>query len=184
MKFRVFICFILLLISSCNRGKNTIAYKMKKLYQTEITIPQLEDCIFYGQDSTWKNFIQAKTKLIIYYDSTVCTSCKLSKLWNWEKVICYAKEKDFQFQPYFIICPPKEKIGEILAALEKYPFEWPIYLDYNRIFYNSNPNLPEEPFFHTFLLGTANKVCLIGDPLLSDDLWTLYQKKINSILAN
>lgn len=184
MNFFVSLVGLLLCLCSCNRNKNTIEYNMKKLYGMQFVLPSLDDWIFYGQDSAWMKHLNPELKLIVYYDSTVCTTCKISQLWDWKKVVNYAKEKKYQFQPFFILSPPKELLGEIHVALEKYPFEWPVYIDSERKFSQLNPSLPENSFFHIFLLDENDKIILVGDPLLKEELWKLYQKKIDTILAN
>ena len=182
MKIKLCLIFCFFCLYSCQQKDSKVVMHMKKMYHKQILLPKCDECIFFGEDETWKLYPNPQLRLIIYIDSTNCTNCKISEIWNWKKVIEYAKLTDYQFQPLFIITPVLEKVGEILNALQSNPFEWPIYLDYEGKFLKLNNFLPNSSFYHIFMLNQDNKIVLIGNPLLNEKLWNLYEGKINLLL--
>ena len=40
-----------------------------------------------GRDTTLTDFMGAETKLVVFYDSVVCSSCRINRMYEWQEVI-------------------------------------------------------------------------------------------------
>lgn len=60
---------------------------------------------------------------------------------------------------------------------------YPYYDDLNYELFSKN-NFPKKRIFQTFLLNKKNEVQIIGNPLISSEISTLYKNTIDSITAN
>ncbi len=63
-------------------------------------------------------------------------------------------------------------------------FDYPVFLDTAGVFERSNPGLPANPVFHTFLLDRENRVVLVGSPIGNAKMWDLYKSTIARLVAN
>lgn len=119
---------------------------------------------------------------VVYADSLVCSSCKLSEMYKWDellrKVGMYGEDLKF----YFIFSPSTEDRLGFDWTVRTYAPEYPIYIDTLGIFERSNPHLPHNPMFHTFLLDENNNVLLVGNPLENEKIeemfWQIVEEKL------
>ena len=72
----------------------------------------------------------------------------------------------------------------VQQTIADYRLQFPVLLDTAGIFERSNPQLPENPVFHTFLLDRDNRVVLVGSPLGNPKMWELYKSTIDRLVAN
>ena len=76
-RFMFFLTMGLFTLSSCTRLR--IMKEMKDVVGKEITLPQSLEYIS-GRDSTYESQDKTLATMLIWYDSTMCSTCKLSGL--------------------------------------------------------------------------------------------------------
>lgn len=182
MKKILLFSFILLALSSCK--DNALKKELKRLSQLEIKIPNIEQCMYGGKDTVMHITNDALARMVIFYDSTVCSSCQVSRIWEWEDVVGLSKATNGKFAPVFVFNPPKGKVNELRIALKSYPFKYPIFIDEDGEFVKQNPELPANTLLHTFLIDKNNNVTLVGKPTGNDQLWELYKSTIRDLVNN
>jgi len=164
------IVFLFLLVS-CHSKKVKKDDEFKNFYQSTI---QWTDMLLKS-DGTDCRLNSAKFKIVVYYDSIGCTPCELRLLPHWQYMIAEMKAHRSYLDFIFIFNSPNK--DEISTVFENYGFELSFYCDTNGDFKKRN-RLPNNRFYHTFLLDKNNKVILIGSPIDNSKLWDLYKKKI------
>lgn len=137
-----------------------------------IEIPDGIDSYFMTKDSI-PPASKAAYKLLVYTDSTGCTSCKLN-LAAWKHYMQQADsllsgKLDFAF--YFQ--PQNEKELNFLIKRDK--FERFVFMDREAKLLNLN-SFPSEMEYQCFLLDANNKVISIGNPTLNPKIWELYKQ--------
>jgi hypothetical protein len=182
----VFVAIVLLVffISSCNFKQNRIQAELEKFMGTEIHIPEFSTAVLNGENTTTVPNDLALAKMVIFYDSTVCGSCKIGQLDQWSSVIGLATVTQHRFEPIFIFAPSAKDRRGVRAALAFLNFEWPVLIDHDQEFIASNPEFPENKLFHIFLLNKNNRVVLIGNPTGKPKLWELYVSTITELINN
>lgn len=173
----VIIIIASLMFYSCqtNKSSTEVQSVIEEWIGKEIVFPQEVPCISMSQDSTIIPPASTPYKILVYTDSTGCTSCKLD-LCKWNMLIKEVKN-DMQnlvsFQFYF---HPKD-IRELLFLFQRDRFKYPLYIDNNNLLAKLN-KLPSDTRFQTFLLDNNNKVLLIGSPANNPKVWNLYKQRI------
>jgi len=129
----------------------------------------------YGKDTILPDFGNTPFKILLYVDSTGCTSCRL-KLFEWQKLIAEA-DTMFSNKLSFIFYFQPKNSDELIYIFRRDRFDHPVYIDPHNTLMNLN-SLPEDPAFQCYLLDAQNKVLSIGNPALNPDIWKLYKKII------
>ena len=171
--------FALLALFSCNR--DSMKKQLSNFIGTEIVFPGNLQSNLQGRD-TLIHFTDAPMKMVVWYDSVECASCRIQQLHEWNEIIRYANETGEIFRPVFIFSPKVNDLHSVNYALHMSDFEHPVYIDKENIFRKNNHGIPPDERMHTFLLDENNKVVLVGSPLRNKPLWELYKEQIESII--
>ena len=116
-------------------------------------------------------------KVLVYYSAEGCTPCKLKELMQWRPMIEELAE-DSAVRFVFILNPAHTTERELEMTLYGMRFAHPVFYDRASGFEAANPELPQNPVFHTFLLDSANRVMLVGSPVGNAKMWELYKRTI------
>ena len=121
------------------------------------------------------NKLDKKYTMVVYVDSTECSSCALSKLRFWNPLIAEAKKKQLDIDYVFILAPKKEDMEDVNVELEITDLQSSIYVDTAFVFKMNNKDFPKENKYHSFLLNTDGKVIFIGSPITNKKLMDIYK---------
>lgn len=125
----------------------------------------------------------ANLKLIIYADSSECSSCKIGQMYLWTDYIKYAAKYNGRLRYYFIYSPSKNDIGYVQFTMKNNSLDCPVLLDTMGEFERLNPHLPKNKALHTFLLDENNNVILVGNPLRNKKIEELFYKIVEEKLG-
>lgn len=174
--FCIFLLMLSLLLLACNKKANKEAEAEKIVTEwTEKTIQFPYNIAFsiYGRDTSSMSFLETPYKILLYSDSTGCTSCKL-KLLEW-KALIHEADTALNGKLSFIFCfYPKDK-KELSYLLMRDRFDYPVYVDVHNELYGLN-RFPQKPEYQCFLLDKENRVVSIGNPVLNTRVWDLYKQ--------
>ena len=172
MKIQLLLLLMLLFFACGNRQK--IAKELSQLQSECIVLPKQSQLTIQGKDTVWMDFMRdGRLKLLVYTDSTGCSSCTINKMYMWDSLIEYSKVYKGNLKFYFIFSPGKQDEESVRIALQSHAFDYPVLIDTLGEFEKLNPHLPENKALHTFLLDENNNVILVGNPL--------YNKKIEQM---
>lgn len=143
--------------------------------EKEIKFP--DNLIFtrYLTDTTDFQIPQSEYKVLVYVDSTGCTSCKL-QLHKWKELIEYADSETQGKVPFLFFFHPKDT-KEIRYLLKRNGFDRPVYIDLDDRLNKLN-KFPADMTFQTFLLDKNNKIVALGNPVHNTAVKDLYLKQI------
>ena len=167
MKIKIIIIvFIILSIMSCQK-QDFVRKQIETLKSTPVSLE------FKDMQIKRLNYVNnAKWKLIIYSDTTECSSCGLRDLSNWQPFIEKAKEKSVDI--IFIFTPSKKNVDVFNFVLKTRIPKANIVVDTKNIFIKRNPQIPVNPLLHIFLLNKDNEVVLVGNPLKNKEINKLF----------
>jgi hypothetical protein len=183
---QIIIYFVTLsvLLLSCNKKTNKRAEAENIVTEwigKEIKFPDNMVLSVYGQDTLPTSDPETAFKILLYSDSTGCTSCKL-KLLEWQALIQQV-DTTLNGQLSFIFCfYPKDK-NEMRYLLMHERFDYPVYVDLHNELYNLN-RFPQQAEYQCFLLNKENMVVSIGNPVLNTQVWELYKSLISKESGN
>jgi hypothetical protein len=174
--------FLSLIFVSCKDTKTVEAkHILKEWIGKTILFPEIESTYYVvGKDSL--NYISETStiskdyKILLYIDSTGCTSCRL-RLYIWKT---YIEEFDSKIDFLFYFQPKSEK--ELSSLLENEQFAYPVYID-NKGELNRLNQFPDNSIFQCFLLDKDNKVVAIGNPIHNSQVGKLYKQIITGEMS-
>jgi len=102
-----FLLLLILLFFACgNRQK--VAAELSKLQSKSIILPKQSRLTIHGKDTVLADFMKnAPLKLLVYTDSSRCSSCTINKMFLWDKIIEYSKGYKGKLKFYFVFSPGK-----------------------------------------------------------------------------
>lgn len=181
-----FVCFLsLIFLCSCVKNKTEIIKRnIENMRERPISLLKDEMEMYYHKGDEYnKRNIDKKYKLIVYIDKSNCSTCYLRKLKSWGIYLDSINAKCDNLESIFVLSPQKEEINEIKRILSFIKLDYPLYLDTIGKFEKSNPHIPKEHMYHTFLLDKNSNVVFVGDPLdnrhISKKLLSIIEKKNN-----
>lgn len=175
MKYLNLIILLLFLYSCQDKNKEEIKYLVSEWQGKEIRFPQ--DMVFtrFLSDTVDLDFMESPHKVLIYVDSTGCTSCKL-QLHRWKELIQYTDSISQGTVPFLFFFQSNDK-KEIRYLLKRDGFDKAVCLDQSDRLNHLN-HFPADNRFQTFLLDKNNKVVVIGNPIHNPNVKELYLKEI------
>lgn len=177
---QIFISALLLAIagivsSSCDRRR--IEQELQQLTSTEITIPQ--DSLLSFNYKSKAQLDSSKYKYVIYYDSTVCSTCTLKNMYYWEVLRDSVSSLGTNVNFVFIFAPSKEKRGKFLNDLKQAREKFIAFVDTSGCFIKRNSQIPQNANAHAFLLDSNNKIIMVGNAQNNPAIETLFWKIIH-----
>lgn len=141
------------------------------------TVQMPEGAVFTVQarDTVAMDMYAPAHKVLVYVDSTGCTSCRL-QLHEWKKFIAEVDSATGGHVPFLFFLSPKS-VKEARYITRRDDFTYPICVDMQNGLDSLN-RFPEEEMFHTFLLDGENRVAVIGNPIHNRAVRNLYMKTL------
>ena len=117
-------------------------------------------------------------KLVVFVDSSECSSCALDRLGEW---LPYLQSHNGLNGFKFLVVLESNKLDMNYAKeqIEIAGIQSPVFLDTLSIFRRHNPQIPNNKLFHTFLLDESDRVLLVGSPLRNERVDKLLRKIVN-----
>ncbi len=165
---------------SCTRG-SSLEEELSLLRSTPIQMPEKSIITYLGKDTPATDYFKSKYKMVIYTDSTSCSSCALNKLYLWEDLIEWSDKSGDSVKYYFVFNPPMS--DNIRLSLRNSLLEYPMLLDSLGEFERLNPHLPKNKTMHTFLLDENNNVVLVGNPLHNPKIEKMFKEIVEEKLG-
>ena len=162
---------------SCNTPRTKVA----KLSGREISFDVRLRII--GDSTAMPDYKNEKVKLLIYYDSLGCNTCRIQNLNDWKILVDEAKDLNGLLGIHIIFTPRSKAPDEIPRLLRLENFQHPVYIDYTGEFYNRNKDLINN-YGDVSLLDKDNRIVLVGNPVSNEAMWELFQATLDNMLAN
>lgn len=182
MKVQLLLLIILLFFACGNRQK--IVEELSQLQSKPIIFPRQSRLTIQGKDTILMDFMKGnRLKLLIYTDSSECSSCTISKMFLWDNLIEYSRKYKEDLKFYFIFSPRKQDEEGVQIALMNNAFDYPVLIDSFGEFEQLNPHLPKNKALHTFLLDEDNHVILVGNPLHNKKIRKMFYEIVEEKLG-
>lgn len=160
VKNSLFLLFIVAAIACSN--KRRIEETVSEMLHHSIVLP-VEDMISLQKDNKRHDALTANYKLIIYVDSTKCSSCFIKHLSVWNEYL--QLEEQGKLELVFIIEVPKEELEFYSKEIRYSRFNHLVYFDVNAVFKTKNPHIPKDDPYHVLLIDKSDKIVLVGNPI-------------------
>lgn len=166
----IFVILILLSIFSCNSRKRELTKLVREWQNKEILFPDSMEMKVFGRDTVCPDIWEAKYKILSYTDTSGCTECNM-KLYDWTRLKQKTDSLGLDVSYIFVAWVNIYEELETLQAINK--CDIPFFYDRTGKMQQLN-RFPERRSFRSFLLDSANRVVLIGNPVDSKAIQELY----------
>lgn len=173
----VFLGFSCLVSCNGNRGIEENLYDMCS-HPINLCLEEMQCRNKYG-DTIFVDSVKPLYRMVVYVDSSACSSCTLDKMYVWNKSIEKARKQGNRLRYVFIVAPKPEQLEDAYLSIESNGLESPVYVDTAYVFRKANPHLPEERMYHSFLLDAKDSVVIVGNPMGNPKIDSLINKIVN-----
>jgi len=154
---------------------------LRKMMGSTVVLPNNMTRVYDGSIITGTSISFDSPGMVVYIDSTGCSSCRIEHLTEYESVKSLMKESS-AFEITVIVFPLAQgpiSMSRYLSDCEELPF--PVYVDEEDDFLSLNPVIPPDPRFHTFFVDSSGKIVLIGDPSRDQSLFPYIKQVFNKL---
>lgn len=162
-------------ILSCSQ--NPYRTSLERMMSSTVVLPDDAKGIRSDVSFLLLDSLKDVPKLIIYIDSSQCTSCKVGKLLEYTKLFKLSDETKL-FQPLIIITLPHKELSSVSQLIQRSRLPFPVYIDVSGSFRSTNPQIPDNPLFHCFYINKTGSIEFVGNPLRSEKMYKMFLSKM------
>lgn len=178
-RYSIFVAILVLLMPLCGCDSVSVGRSLKRMSNHTMIFPASLERID-GVANRHTDLSSRSTKLVVFVDSSVCSSCKLYDLGKYSELYSIVNQTS-DFQVVIIIWPNQESSASIENNIMHRSLPLDVFLDREGHFLKYNPSIPHKDYrFHTFLLNIENRPVMVGDPTSSRKMNELFKE----ILSN
>ena len=150
------------LLISCGERAG-IRKQLTEFRQTRVVIPDDMEVCNGGTVGMADIAGLAPMKMIVYYDSTECSACRIVHLPDLETLYDKARE-DGRIDVLTVFSPKQEELEEVRVQLMVQDVPFPVYVDTFGSFARQNGTIPKEALFHSFMIDGEGRPVFVGNP--------------------
>ena len=161
---------------SCNRNREASEI-VTSLYGRDVNIPQSDAVICKGRlyHEVDSSVLEKGKLLLVYYkELSGCSLCEIGHLYELARL-----PADSTYS-VLVIVKPSQDAGKVIETVQLQQHAFPVLIDLNGAFHESNPFLPRNPKYHTLLLNHEKQVILVGDPLYNEKMMSVFNDVLQS----
>lgn len=136
-------------------------------------------CCVPDNDSARIDTAQTPYRLVVYVDSTKCSPCILSKMYQWNTLIDQTRAEGNKISYIFIFEPKNDQIEDANFSVESSGLKNRVYLDTAHIFRNDNKFLPKDSKYYSILINSRDSILLVGNPKTNEKIRDVFFHIIN-----
>lgn len=167
-------------VAGCNCGRGKINRDMRQLAGSHIRFPPSLLCV-EGQEIIPFETDDSKAHIVIYYDTTACSTCWISSLPEWHELMDSVERLCPDADFIFVMSPKDTNYKPVLRSAVINNAGYNIAIDKACDFAKYNPQIPEDERLHTFLTDREGEVVVAGSPLHNQAIWRLYKDALARI---
>lgn len=167
---QVLLLSMILFVLSCNDETSYTRQQLERMLSSRIEIP-VNDLIVWGNGNNIQCANAPEYTLVVYIDSFACTTCMMKSLYLWNHLLGQIHDAGQQISTVFIMSVPESNgLDDLKTSFDESGLEHSIFVDTASCFQQINPQIPNNPLFHTFLINKNDSVVLVGDPLRNEQI--------------
>ena len=173
------LCLLAVVITDCKKAQ--LRTQLKGLMASTIVLPEKITCVYNGEVFPMPEELRSRPKLIVFVDSTECTTCRVSHIEMYHDLFLLAEESGL-FDIMLILSNIDLSGISIIRYLSDLGIEHPVYVDVDNMFLTLNSAIPnDDRRFHSFFLDKSGYPLCFGDPVSSEEIYQVFCKTINKI---
>jgi hypothetical protein len=174
----IFLCILAVSVTGCRKAR--VRSQLKGMMESTVVLPEKVSCVFGGEVFPMPDSLRNKAKLIIYIDTTECTTCRITHLGRYDGVYEMSREKG-SFEVLFLLANTDLYGVPVTRYLADSPIRYPVYVDDDNRFPGLNPAIPKDPRFHIFLVDGAGTPVCAGDPSATESMFQVFLGAVDKL---
>lgn len=174
----VILCLLAIVSVGCKKVR--LRAQLKELMESTIVLPEKISCVYNGEIFPMPDSIRHEPKLIVYIDSTECTTCRISHIEMYQELFLISEENRL-FDVMLILSNIDLHGIPIIRYLSDLEIEHPVYVDVDNRFLEINPTVPEDRRMHSFLVDKDGSPLCVGDPESSEQMFQVFITALNRL---
>ena len=120
------LCFLIFVATGCKKAR--LRAQLKDMMTSTIVLPESITCVYNGEVFPMPDSMRDKPKLIVYVDSTECTTCWISNAWRYESVFALS-ENTRAFDVFLLLRDTTLESIPLTRYLSDQDLSIPFYVD-------------------------------------------------------
>lgn len=175
-----YLLLFIAIVFCCGCDRFTVGIRMKRFLSNPVVFPDS----FVRIDGTSESrsvLSMAKARLVVYIDSSSCSSCNLNRLARFSQYAALSRT-DPEFEMIVLLWPDSETRLMVENDIDHRNFPFDVFVDYDGSFSESNPNHPgRDVRFNCFLIDEKNVPVMVGDPTSGKHIESLFKEQYNKL---
>ena len=164
----------LLAVASTGCKKAQLRRQLKELMGSTIVLPEKISCAYNGEVYPMPDSLREKAKLIIYIDSSECTTCRISHFWEYQDIFKLSAQLR-SFEVMLLMCDTEFESIPLTRYLSDQKLIHPVYVDTDKVFLKDNPVIPPDERMHSLLVDGTGRPLFVGDPSRSEQMLAVFK---------
>ena len=179
---RVLLILILLLLAVASTGckKARLRSQLKELMGSTIVLPERITCIDNGETYPMADSLRDRAKLIVYIDSSECTTCRISHIGQYHELFQLSQEKG-SFIVVLLLSNVDLNGIPVIRYLSDLEIEHPVYVDVDNEFLKLNPVVSGDRRMQAFLVNDRGYPICVGNPVNSEKMLQVFLGAVDKL---
>lgn len=176
--FVICLCVLALTLTGCKKAR--MRSQLKGLMESTISLPEKITCVENGETYPMPDSLRGRAKLIIYVDSTECTTCRINRLLGYQRIHFFSQTVgSFDLM---ILFPNIDLYGvPATRYVADLGIELPVYFDDENSFSALNSSVPQDSRMHSFLIDEDGTPLCVGDPVTSEKMFQFFLEAVKKL---
>ncbi len=172
------LCALALSLTGCKKAR--LRSQVKTLMESTITLPEKIVCVENGQTYPMPDSLRDRAKLIVYIDSTECTTCRINHLGLYGKLFGLSRERG-TFDVVLLLANVAVYGVPVMRYMSDLEIDCPIYVDVDNAFLGLNHSVPEDKRLRAFFVDDAGTPLCIGDPTITENMYQVFLRALDKL---
>lgn len=176
--FIIILFFSIICLTGCKKAR--LRADLMELMQSTVVLPDKVSCIFNGEIHPMPDSVRTAPKLIVYVDSSECTTCRIAHISQYDQVFRISEDKG-SFEVILLLYNINLSGIPLTRYLSDLEIGYPVYVDEENLFRSLNPVVPDDRRLHTFLVETSGTPLCVGDPSASEQMLDVFLRALDQL---
>ena len=169
------LCFLAVASTGCKKAR--LRAQLKELMGSTIVLPEKITCVHNGEVFPMPDSLRDKPKLIVYIDSTECTTCRISHFCEYQSLFDISSRIG-SFSVMILMWDTEFESIPLTHYLSDQSLAYPVFVDEDRRFLKDNSKIPNDPRMHSMFVDNSGKVRFVGDPSATPQTLELFDRVV------
>lgn len=178
-QFKIIICLLAISVFGCKEVG--LRSQLKELMASTIVLPEKVLCVYNNEAYPIPDSLRSRPRLIVYIDSTECSTCQISHFWEYQDVFDLSSQTGL-FDVMILMWDTDIESIPLERYLCDQNLAIPVYVDKSRRFLSDNPVIPDDARMHCLLVDGNGRPKFVGNPCASGHMLSAFKMALQQFI--